>query len=62
MMSGLAYMTGPKGRPLRVGASANDIMGGLFGAFAIIGALYMAINLPISLLARRLERRFTFNN
>lgn len=40
MMSGLAYMTGPKGRPLRVGASANDIMGGLFGAFAIIGALY----------------------
>lgn len=40
MMSGLAYMTGPKGRPLRVGASANDIMGGLFGAFAVIGALY----------------------
>lgn len=40
MMSGLAYMTGPKGRPLRVGTSANDIMGGLFGAFAVIAALF----------------------
>ena len=39
MMTGLAYMTGPKGEPLRVGSSANDIMGGLFGAYAVIGAL-----------------------
>jgi len=39
MMTGLAYMTGPKGRPLRVGSSANDIMGGLFGAYAVMGAL-----------------------
>ena len=30
MMGGLAYMTGPKGRPLRAGASVNDIMGGMF--------------------------------
>ena len=39
MMTGLAYMTGPPGRPLRVGSSANDIMGGLFGAIAVLGAL-----------------------
>jgi crotonobetainyl-CoA:carnitine CoA-transferase CaiB-like acyl-CoA transferase len=28
MMAGLAYMTGPPGRPLRAGSSVNDIMGG----------------------------------
>ena len=39
MMGGLAYMTGPPGRPLRTGASVNDIMGGLFGVIAIMGAL-----------------------
>ena len=39
MMTGLAYMTGPKGQPLRVGSSANDIMGGLFAAYAVMGAL-----------------------
>ena len=39
MMTGLAYMTGPTGRPLRVGSSANDIMAGLFGALAVLGAL-----------------------
>lgn len=39
MMTGLAYMTGPSGRPLRVGSSANDIMGGLFGAFGVLAAL-----------------------
>jgi crotonobetainyl-CoA:carnitine CoA-transferase CaiB-like acyl-CoA transferase len=39
MMSGLAYMTGPEGRPLRAGASVNDIMGGMFGAIAIMAAL-----------------------
>ena len=40
MMGGLAYMTGRKGDPLRVGASATDIMGGVFGALGIIAALY----------------------
>ncbi len=39
MMTGMAYMTGPTGRPLRIGSSANDIMGGLFGAFAAVAAL-----------------------
>ena len=39
MMTGLAYMTGPSGRPLRVGSSANDILGGLFGALGVMGAL-----------------------
>ena len=40
MMGGLAYMTGPEGRPLRAGASVNDIMGGMFGAIAILAALH----------------------
>ena len=40
MMGGLAYMTGPKGHPLRVGASVNDVMGGLFGVIAIQAALW----------------------
>ena len=39
MMTGMAYMTGPKGRPLRIGSSATDIMGGLFGAFTVLAAL-----------------------
>ena len=39
MATGLAYMTGPTGRPLRVGSSANDIMAGLFGACGVLGAL-----------------------
>jgi len=39
MMGGLAYMTGPTGQPLRAGASVNDVMGGLFGAVAILAAL-----------------------
>jgi crotonobetainyl-CoA:carnitine CoA-transferase CaiB-like acyl-CoA transferase len=39
MMGGLAYMTGRPGDPLRAGSSVNDIMGGLFGAIAILGAL-----------------------
>ncbi|MBK5946115.1 formyl-CoA transferase [Rhodobacter veldkampii DSM 11550] len=39
MMTGLAYMTGPSGRPLRVGSSVNDIMGGLFGALSVVAAL-----------------------
>ena len=39
MMGGLAYMTGPPGRPLRAGSSGNDIMGGLFGAIGVLAAL-----------------------
>lgn len=39
MMGGLAYMTGRPGDPLRAGSSVNDIMGGMFGAIAALGAL-----------------------
>src|SRR5438105_9146174 len=39
MMAGLAYMTGPVGRPLRAGTSVNDIMGGMFGAIGVLAAL-----------------------
>ena len=39
MMGGLAYMTGPPGKPMRAGASVNDIMGGLFGVIGIMAAL-----------------------
>jgi crotonobetainyl-CoA:carnitine CoA-transferase CaiB-like acyl-CoA transferase len=39
MMGGLAYMTGRPGDPLRAGTSVNDIMGGMFGAIATLGAL-----------------------
>ncbi|MBT2786440.1 MULTISPECIES: CaiB/BaiF CoA-transferase family protein [unclassified Halomonas] len=39
MMGGLAYMTGPEGRPLRAGASVNDIMGGMFGAIGVLAAI-----------------------
>jgi crotonobetainyl-CoA:carnitine CoA-transferase CaiB-like acyl-CoA transferase len=38
-MSGLAYMTGPPGRPLRAGASIIDIMGGMFAVIAVQAAL-----------------------
>jgi crotonobetainyl-CoA:carnitine CoA-transferase CaiB-like acyl-CoA transferase len=40
MMGGLAYMTGPKGQPLRAGASVIDIMGGSYGVIGILTALY----------------------
>lgn len=39
MLSGLAYMTGPPGRPLRAGAPVNDMMGGVFGGVAVMAAL-----------------------
>ena len=39
MMGGLAYMTGPSGKPLRAGASVIDVMGGMFGVIAIMAAL-----------------------
>jgi crotonobetainyl-CoA:carnitine CoA-transferase CaiB-like acyl-CoA transferase len=36
---GLAYMTGPPGRPLRAGASVIDILGAVFGVVAAQAAL-----------------------
>jgi crotonobetainyl-CoA:carnitine CoA-transferase CaiB-like acyl-CoA transferase len=36
---GLAYMTGPPGRPLRAGASVIDILGAVFGVIAVQAAL-----------------------
>jgi crotonobetainyl-CoA:carnitine CoA-transferase CaiB-like acyl-CoA transferase len=41
MMGGLAYMTGPEGKPLRAGASVIDVMGGMFGVIGILSALEM---------------------
>ena len=38
-MGGLAYMTGPRGQPLRAGASVVDLMGGMFGVIGILAAL-----------------------
>ncbi|WP_432347139.1 CoA transferase [Shinella yambaruensis] len=38
-MAGLAYMTGEPGKPMRAGASIVDILGGVFGAMAILTAL-----------------------
>jgi crotonobetainyl-CoA:carnitine CoA-transferase CaiB-like acyl-CoA transferase len=39
MMSGLAYMTGPPGQPLRAGASVIDVMGGFGAVIGILAAL-----------------------
>ncbi len=39
MMGGLAYMTGPPGRPLRAGSSVIDVTGGMFGVIAIMAAI-----------------------
>lgn len=39
MMGGLAYMTGLPGKPMRAGASVNDIMGAMFGVIAIQAAI-----------------------
>lgn len=39
MMSGLAYMTGPVGQPLRAGASVIDVMGGTYAALGVLAAL-----------------------
>jgi crotonobetainyl-CoA:carnitine CoA-transferase CaiB-like acyl-CoA transferase len=36
---GLAYMTGPPGKPLRAGASIIDILGAVFGVVAVLAAL-----------------------
>jgi crotonobetainyl-CoA:carnitine CoA-transferase CaiB-like acyl-CoA transferase len=37
--TGLAFMTGPIGQPLRAGASVIDIMGAMFGVIAVQAAL-----------------------
>ena len=39
MMGGMAYMTGPAGRPMRAGGSIIDITGGMFGVIGILAAL-----------------------
>lgn len=39
MMSGLAYMTGPPGQPLRAGASIIDMSTGMYGAMGVLLAL-----------------------
>jgi len=38
-MTGLAYMTGPPGQPLRAGTSVIDIMGGVMGVVGLLAAL-----------------------
>jgi crotonobetainyl-CoA:carnitine CoA-transferase CaiB-like acyl-CoA transferase len=39
MMGGLAYMTGPPGKPLRAGSSVIDVTGGMFGVIGVLAAL-----------------------
>jgi len=39
MMGGLAYMTGPPGRPLRAGASVIDVAGGMFAVIGVLAAM-----------------------
>src|SRR5215212_7496635 len=39
MMGGLAYMTGPRGRPLRAGASIVDIGAASYGVIGVLAAL-----------------------
>ena len=39
MQTGLAYMTGPPGKPLRMGAPIVDILGAVFGIVAVLAAL-----------------------
>jgi crotonobetainyl-CoA:carnitine CoA-transferase CaiB-like acyl-CoA transferase len=40
MMGGLAYMTGPPGKPMRAGSSVIDIMSGMFVVIAVQAALH----------------------
>lgn len=39
IMGGLAYMTGLPGKPMRVGSSINNILGGTFAALGILAAV-----------------------
>ncbi len=41
MMGGLAFMTGPKGRPLRAGASVIDIGAATYGIVGVLAALHV---------------------
>ena len=61
MMGGLAYMTGPPGRPLRAGSSVVDITGGMFGAsedplHALVLGLAVAWRLVRSCASRSSDR------
>jgi crotonobetainyl-CoA:carnitine CoA-transferase CaiB-like acyl-CoA transferase len=40
MMGGLAFMTGPRGKPLRAGASVVDIGAAAYGVVAVLAALH----------------------
>jgi crotonobetainyl-CoA:carnitine CoA-transferase CaiB-like acyl-CoA transferase len=40
MSAGLAYMTGPRGRPLRAGASIVDVGAAAYGVIAVLAALH----------------------
>ena len=60
MMGGLAYMTGPVGRPLRAGASVNDVMGGMFAAIAILAALHQRRHRPRPVREERAVRNCAF--
>lgn len=40
MMGGLAFMTGPRGRPLRAGASIVDVGAAAYGVIAVLAALH----------------------
>jgi crotonobetainyl-CoA:carnitine CoA-transferase CaiB-like acyl-CoA transferase len=42
--TGLAYMTGPPGQPLRAGASVIDILGAVFGVVGVQAALHERIS------------------
>jgi crotonobetainyl-CoA:carnitine CoA-transferase CaiB-like acyl-CoA transferase len=39
MMGGLAYMTGPPGKPMRAGASVIDVTGAMFGVIGVLAAV-----------------------
>jgi crotonobetainyl-CoA:carnitine CoA-transferase CaiB-like acyl-CoA transferase len=43
MMGGLAFMTGPPGRPMRAGASIIDIGAATYGVIGILAALYRRV-------------------
>jgi L-alanine-DL-glutamate epimerase-like enolase superfamily enzyme len=50
-------MTGPAGRPLRAGASVNDIMGSMFAAIAILAAVLVRITRKIARVDYNLTHR-----
>jgi crotonobetainyl-CoA:carnitine CoA-transferase CaiB-like acyl-CoA transferase len=40
MMGGLAFMTGPRGRPMRAGASVVDVGAAAYGVIAVLAAIW----------------------